>query len=56
MKVTVMDANGKELKVFTVKDTVTDGTLKSWKRTKSDKIKLKFELRESKLFSFSFSD
>lgn len=56
MKVTVMDANGKKLKVFTVKETVTDKVLKSFTKIKSDKIALKCELNKAKAYSFSYAE
>ena len=60
VKVTIFDTENKKLaEAKLITKTVTDRQLKwkdsySLKKLKGEEIKLKFELRESKLFSFSF--
>jgi len=61
VKVTLLDKNNKKLAEGNlVTTTVSDAEIEwkdgfSFKKLKGKKIKLKFELRESKLFSFSFN-
>jgi len=62
IKVTVLDKQGKELaEAEPIAKTVTDATLR-WKEAssyhtlKGDEIRLRFELRGSKLYSFSFHE
>jgi hypothetical protein len=40
----------------TVSKTVTDGRLKWSKKISADKIRLKFEIHNAKLYSFSFAE
>lgn len=62
IKVTILDKDNKKLAVGEpMKQTVTDAQVKwpkgfSLEKLKGKRIKLKFELRDAKLYSFSFSD
>jgi hypothetical protein len=55
IKAAVVDKNGKViLEAQTISETVTDGPLKLQKKITTDKIRLRFELKNAKLYSFSF--
>ena len=53
----IVDGQGKDVVTAgTVSKTVTDGRLKWRKKISPDKIRLKFEINNAKLYSFSFAE
>lgn len=57
IKVSIVDEDGKGIATAkTVSKTVTDGRLRMNKKIKAGGIRLKFELSNAKLYSFSFAD
>jgi hypothetical protein len=57
IKVSLVDDQGKDVVTAgTVSTTVTDGRLKWSKKISADKIRLKFEIHNAKLYSFSFAE
>jgi hypothetical protein len=57
IKVSVIDDRGQRLvDAGLVSKTMTDGDLKWSQKTSSDRIRLKFEINNAKLYSFSFAE
>jgi hypothetical protein len=57
IEVSIVDDQGKDVVTAgTVSKTVTDGRLKWSKKISGDKIRLKFEIHNAKLYSFSFAE
>ena len=57
IKVSIVDDKGQDVVMArTVSKTVTDKKLKWNKKINTDKIRLKFEINNAKLYSFSFAE